>query len=112
MITVINKYTEPNEGEYIGRGKHSPLGNPFSHMPGTLAQYQVLTRDEAVDKYEEHLRYKVRLRDPNFLRELERLAEIAKRGDLKLRCFCAPKRCHGDVIKKFIERYLQTGNWL
>lgn len=104
-ITVINKYHSPNEGEYIGRG--SPLGNPFSHMPGTKAEFLVLTRDEAVNRYEEWLRYKIRLKDPKVLGELTRLLELARKGDLKLRCFCAPKRCHGDVIKKVLEMELK-----
>ena len=46
-IYVHNKRKYKGHGEYIGRP--SPLGNPYSHLnKGTLAKYQVATRDKAV----------------------------------------------------------------
>ncbi len=36
---------------YIGRP--SKWGNPFSHKSGTLAQFRVATREEAVARYRE-----------------------------------------------------------
>lgn len=104
-ITVVNKY-HTSEGEYIGRG--TPLGNPFSHMTGTKAQVIVATREEAVGKYKEWLSRKIRAKDPEILAELNRLLVLARRGDLKLKCFCAPKDCHGDVIKEFLEAQLKA----
>jgi hypothetical protein len=104
VITVINKYQKPNSGEYIGRG--NPLGNPYSHQLVSTARYHVLTRDEAVDKYEPWLRDQVLRGNTEVCNELNRLLELAKRGDLELRCFCAPRRCHGDVIKRFLEAQL------
>jgi hypothetical protein len=104
MITVINKYQKPNSGEYIGRG--NPLGNPYSHMPETRAQFRVDNRDEAVALYEAWLNAQIRGHNWAVINELNRLLNLAKEGDLELRCFCAPKRCHGDVIKKFLEAQL------
>jgi hypothetical protein len=35
--------------------------------------------------------------------ELKRLAGLAKQEDLTLVCWCAPKLCHGDIVKSSIE---------
>jgi hypothetical protein len=35
--------------------------------------------------------------------ELHRLAALARKQDLCLVCFCAPKACHADSIKRTIE---------
>lgn len=99
-IMVVNQH-HTSDGEYIGRG--SPLGNPFTHMNGTRALFKVKNRDEAVDKYAIYLNGKIAGNDPAIIKELERLAYIAMDGPLILRCFCAPKRCHGDVIKQVLE---------
>ena len=41
--------------------------------------------------------------------ELFRLVRLAKKGDLYLGCYCAPRACHGDVIKAEIEWILAEG---
>lgn len=102
MISVVNKYKHkptPND-VYIGRG--SPYGNPYSHMDGTQALYRVATRDEAVDKYRHYILLR-RQHNEVFAKQLTELANKAKQGDLNLVCFCAPKRCHGDVLKELLE---------
>lgn len=70
---------------YIGRP--SIWGNPFSFSKGTLAKYKVNTRDEAVDSYRAWL-----LSNPELMKKLPEL-----RGKI-LGCWCAPQRCHGDVL--------------
>lgn len=80
---VVHK-REPHD-VYIGRP--SKWGNPFSHLPGTLAQYRVASRDEAVDAYAVYI-----CETPRLLADLHEL-----RGKV-LGCWCAPKRCHGDVL--------------
>ena len=103
MINVLNKYKlNGHEDNIIYIGRPSVLGNPFSHLEGTKAQYKVQSRDEAVDKYEDWLRSKLNI-DKNLTKEMLNLYKIAKGGDLNLVCWCSPKRCHGDVIKKIIE---------
>jgi len=39
---------------YIGRP--SKWGNPYSHLENTLADFQVNTREEAIEKYREWIR--------------------------------------------------------
>jgi hypothetical protein len=50
--TVVHFKKEPYD-VYIGRP--SKWGNPFSHKPGTLAEFRVRDRKEAIQKFEEYL---------------------------------------------------------
>lgn len=84
MTARVVHRREPHD-VYIGRP--SKWGNPFSHQRGTLAQYRVATRDKAVDAYERYI-----CNQPALLADLHEL-----RGKV-LGCWCAPKRCHGDVL--------------
>jgi hypothetical protein len=107
-ISVKNKHKskhEPND-IYIGRG--SPLGNPFTHreLEDTLAQYKCETREEAISSYEEYINEKIMKRDLKVCDELNRIFIAAKKGDVNLVCYCKPKSCHGDIIKKIIEEKL------
>ena len=105
MINVVNKKTheETPYDYYIGRP--SPIGNPYSHLPHSIhAKYIVDTRDEAINNYEEWLKYKIMEKDPVILKELKKIIDFYKtKGEINLLCWCDPKRCHGDVIKKFLE---------
>lgn len=101
-ITVVNTHKLVfEEHEYIGRG--SPLGNPFSHMHGTKATTVVATREDAIKAYEGYLMDLIQEGNTEIITELDRLAQIAmSTGKLVLRCYCAPKPCHGDVIKQVL----------
>ena len=93
MITVGNKQRGAR-GIYVGRP--SPLGNPFP-MQGEA------TRSAVIRDYEEWLAEE--LRDPSSpaSREIHRLAELTRKQDLCLVCWCAPKAFHADIIKRTIE---------
>lgn len=105
MINVVNKYKTKNLKNvfYIGRG--SILGNPFTHMDleGTKASFKCESREEAIERYEQYLNEKIYQKDTVFLKELEKIKEMSKAGEVNLVCFCKPKSCHGDVIKKTLE---------
>lgn len=104
-IKVMNKRDYKGAGEYIGRP--SVLGNPFTHLPvaNTLAKFSVATRDEAVDKYRDWLREQYKA-NPAVRKELLRLIAIYETtSELILICWCAPLKCHGDVLKRIIEDY-------
>jgi len=71
---------------YIGRP--SKWGNPFSHKEGTLAEFKVESREEAVEKYDA------------WVRSQPKMMEAIKK-ELKgkvLGCWCTPKLCHGHVL--------------
>lgn len=86
---VVHIKKEPYD-IYIGRGSNSKWGNPYSHKSGTLAQYKVDSRAEAIKKYEEYLLSNEILMES--LHELE--------GKV-LGCWCKPKSCHGDILLKY-----------
>ena len=73
---------------YIGRP--SKFGNIFSHQEGTLAEYKVATREEAVTKYEEWI-----LTQPELIEAVKKELKNKTLG-----CFCSPQACHGDVLLK------------
>lgn len=90
-MKVVHCRKEPFD-VYIGRP--SKWGNPFSHKDGTIAEWKVATREDAVQMYEAYLRSM-----PDLLEELKEL-----KGKT-LGCWCAPKSCHGDIIIKLVEEF-------
>ena len=100
-VTIrVGNRKKDDEGTYVGRP--TALGNPFP-VPG-------LGRDKAVKKYEEWLRGKIAEKDLTVCGALERLRQAAVRdGDLVLVCWCAPLKCHGDVIASTLAEYIAAG---
>ena len=96
MCKVVNIRKEKCE-VYIGRG--SIFGNPYTHIPikNTKAEFQVKTRQEAIDKYREYFYNRIE-NDTEFLDEVLRLK------DKVLGCYCKPLDCHGDIIKEFLDK--------
>lgn len=102
-IRVVNKYKHtPTETDvYIGRG--SVLGNPFTgskDLPKTKAKYQVANREEAVAAYKDYLYQEIANDNVDFLTAINTICELGSgEAVVNLICFCAPKACHGDIIK-------------
>jgi hypothetical protein len=93
MTTVVNKYHKLPYDVYIGRG--SKWGNPYSHLPSTLAKYKVATREEAVEAYREWIKTQPDL--------LDALVELK---DKVLCCYCKPAVCHGDILAMMADKLL------
>lgn len=99
VISIVNKH-HGKSGEYIGRG--SPLGNPFPIG-------EKYTRQQAIAKYAVWLRQQIDDGNLTVLTELNRLGNKAiDENRLTLQCFCYPKPCHGDVIKRIISKAIQN----
>ena len=77
---------------YIARP--SKWGNPFSHLPNTLAEYKVATREEALTKYREWI-----------LTQPDLMAALPELKGKTLGCWCKPKTCHGDILVELLEKY-------
>lgn len=92
---VVGKRWDPG-AIYIGRG--SPLGNPFVIQTSSQAE-----RDRVCDAYETWFAAQVDGGNPSILNELRRLYRLARKGTVILGCFCAPLRCHGSTIKRFLD---------
>jgi Domain of unknown function (DUF4326) len=108
MILVVNKHSFNGTGEFVGRP--SPLGNPYSHLPNSKAQFFVKNRDEAVKRYEHWLNERLKEDGPE-KQELERLVKkYQDEGSLYLICYCAPNNCHGYILSKLIRNYNNLKN--
>jgi hypothetical protein len=97
MIRIENRKTYRGGGVYIGRP--SLLGNPFK-----IGEHG--TRQEVLAMYRDWLWRQIKLRGDVY-RELQRLAAIARRGDLILICWCKQPGCHdvpchGDILKSAV----------
>lgn len=91
---VLNRHKHNTFGAvYVGRG--TKWGNLFSHQRGTVARYQVATREEAVTS---HIHWIIE-GDGCYL--LKQLGEL--RGH-DLACWCAPKPCHADILLALANR--------
>ena len=98
-IRVLNKRLVADRGEYVGRP--SPLGNPFKLERES-------DRESVIERYEVWLHEKIRTRNKVVCDELNRLYKIARdSGVLELLCWCAPKRCHADVIRFVLLKQLK-----
>jgi len=72
----------------------SKWGNPYSHKEGTLAEFKVDTREDAIKKYEEYL-----------LQNEELMKDLVELKYKTIGCVCKPKlACHGDVLKKYVDK--------
>lgn len=77
--------------------RRTVVGNPYP------MRYES-ERDTVCDMYEEYFK-KVIVENVAFKKYIDMLVEAYKRyGKLRLFCWCAPKRCHAETIKKYIEK--------
>jgi uncharacterized protein DUF4326 len=103
MIHVVNiRKPIPDYTAAVYIGRKMP-GRPASPLANLYKIKRESERPEALNRYRLWLEQQMQSDTPARA-EIQRLAEIAKRTDLLLLCWCAPKPCHGDVIKEFIER--------
>ena len=83
---------------YCGRG--SALGNPYPMSGEDM-------RDQVCDDYEKW--FISHLNHPEhdlFHQQLSKIEKLAREGDVNLQCYCAPKRCHTETIRKYVESKL------
>lgn len=114
MIRVVNlKNYVPVVGEVLVKiDRTSILGNPY-YLKNTNS---ISERELVCDMYEyDHFNKilgtstslgKVDIDEKAFRDELNRIYLLAKNGNVAIGCWCHPKRCHGDTIKKAIEKFL------
>lgn len=89
MPRVFNKHRPYFSPDAVYVGHPSKWGNPYSHLEG-LAEFKVSTREEALQRYREHLDA-----HPEIVASAR--AELAGKD---LVCWCAPLACHADILLK------------
>lgn len=100
-IKIVNRYSLTDKDYatqrviYCGRG--SALGNPFPILVGELGG-----RDRVCDEYHTWF-YDVLIVTAKSNKQLQDIYEASLEGDVWLECFCAPRRCHCETIKSYIE---------
>lgn len=91
---LVGKKWDPG-AVYVGRPH--PLGNPYPLYDNN--------RNEVCDRYDAWLRKRIKENDGDVLEALRTLQEHARNRPLILGCYCAPKRCHADSIKRVLETH-------
>lgn len=90
---------------YIGRpsgNKFQHFGNPFSPLYISKASVKVNSRDEAIDNFEKWIRGEA-FNDVEPERRKWILKNLHLLKNKHLACWCAPKRCHGDIYLKLLK---------
>ena len=82
---VRHKYGRLNNSSYEYIGRPSKFGNPFFMKSEA-------DRDKVVQQFEEYARNNEWI-----------LTNINTLTNKEIGCFCAPKKCHGDVLVKLWE---------
>jgi hypothetical protein len=90
-VIIKNGRVYDGPGEYVGRP--SLLGNPFEIGKDG-------TRDEVIVKYDhwftKQLQSSVQLQE----KMIQLSNQLEKERSLTLVCWCAPRNCHAEIIKK------------
>ncbi len=100
MIVVTNKRFEKGDKDTFYCGRGSPVGNPYELKDAN----NDVERDECISKYDKWFEIKLLEKNEKILSYLNVLRNHHKKtGILKLQCFCSPRRCHCDTIKKLLD---------
>ena len=77
--------------------RRTPVGNPYPLDDEA-------NRDEVCDKYQVWFDDKIKVKDPKVMGYLTALKTyLLKNGKIILLCWCSPRRCHGETIKRWLE---------
>ena len=79
-IPVVHTKKEPVLAGDVYIGRPSPYGNPFAIGPDG-------SREEVIEKYRRWLEARPEL-----------VSQLAAENPKRLRCWCYPASCHGDVL--------------
>ena len=104
MISIGNIKTYRYDGTNlpIKVDRSSLLGNPFPMRVET-------DRNRVCDLYQQHFNELISSqKNYRFMKELDRIYELSKTKDIVLLCWCAPKRCHAETIKRYLEERLEN----
>ena len=103
MIRIVNlKNYKLNTGEVLIKVDRSNkiLGNSFTMSNESQ-------RDNVCEQYKVWFFIQIKKKNEEVLAELRRIYVIAKSKDVALGCWCAPKRCHAETIKAFLNQYIK-----
>jgi len=99
-IVVVNKYAHKGPYTYIGRG--SVLGNPYPISMG---------RVKCIEKFKAHAAKDTAKEGPIYHAMFKLVQRVLDGETVYLGCFCKPKACHGDEIKKCVDFVVTAKTW-
>lgn len=101
MIEIVNLRNNKLKYKYDFRcDRESPLGNPYNLKSEEF-------RNDVCDKYETWFYQQIENKNLEVIDYINELREsYNKYGKLRLFCWCTPKRCHVETIKKYLEKEL------
>ena len=93
-----SKFEQPSFPYDFYVDRRTAVGNPFELVTEK-------ERDLVCDAYEKYFYTQRKLRhDTAFNVNIEKMyAAFKKHGQLRLFCWCAPRRCHAETIKDYME---------
>lgn len=103
MIRIVNlRNVQLHAGEKLIKvDRSTPVGNPFPMHNQSEAE-----RNRVCDEYAVYFKQKVTEKtDTQFMEYLRDIYRAAKKQDIALGCWCAPKRCHAETIKAFLDSF-------
>lgn len=109
-LQVVNRHTYdgPRDRSYLYIGRGTPLGNNWSHVTGTTAQFKVETRLDAIAEYRRWLWTQIQSAKGPAFEALQQIKDRVTSGEkINLACSCHPKPCHGNVVKGAVEHLVQ-----
>jgi len=109
-LQVVNRHTYdgPRDQSYLYIGRGTPLGNNWSHVAGTTAQFKVETRLDAIAEYRRWLWTQIQSTKGPAFEALQQIKDRVTNGEkINLACSCHPQPCHGDVVKSAIGHLVQ-----
>jgi len=96
-MKVVNLRSWKGSGCLVKVDRSSILGNPFRMKKDCPAE-----RDRVIAVYRAYLWEEIQKHEDIYA-ELNRIRILEQLDEVYLGCWCAPKPCHGDVIKAAIE---------
>lgn len=81
----------------IRADRQSVFGNPFYMSNESM-------RDEVCDKYAEYFNEQMQNAESPIFKQFVEVLEMLEDGkNINLQCWCAPKRCHCNTIKRWLD---------
>lgn len=102
MIGLVRKNINNSKNIIICRP--SILGNP----------YKIENENDRVivcKLYEEYFNKQIK-NNTKFYNEVNRIYQLSTKHSINLQCYCYPKLCHGDTIKKYIDEMIKHEEYL
>ena len=97
-IEILNlKNEQPSKPYDFYVDRRSPVGNPF-HLK--TESY----RDKVCDDYADYFEKMIKSESHEFCAYLQQMFKCLELyGQVRLFCWCVPKRCHAETIKSYLE---------